>query len=108
VQRIAIKTVQSGAFDVVVVDVDPVGLSGIRKKKDALFVRKLALGAEKSGATVILIVDALAKKSEPWPVALRLELERSPDSVFVRVGKDRHGKLMLAKARLPMDLQDAG
>ena len=107
-QRIAIKTVQSGAFDVVVVDVDPVGLPGARKKKDALFVRKLALGAEKSGATVILLVDALAKKSEPWPVALRLELERTPDSVLVRVGKDRHGKLMLAKATLPMDLRDAG
>lgn len=108
VQRIAIKTVQSGAFDVVVVDVDPVGMTGIRKKKDSLFVRKLALGAEKSGVTVILLVDSLAKKSEPWPVALRLELERSPDSVFVRVGKDRHGRLMLAKARLPMDLRDAG
>jgi hypothetical protein len=107
-QRIAIKSVASGAFDVVVVDVDPVGICGIRKKKDSLFVRKLALGAEKSGATVILLVDSLAKKSEPWPVALRLELERSPDSVFVRVGKDRHGRLMLAKARLPMDLQDAG
>jgi hypothetical protein len=48
------------------------------------------------------------KKSEPWPVALRLELERDPDSLFVRVGKDRHGKIMLAKARIPLELRDAG
>jgi hypothetical protein len=108
VQRIAIKTVQSGAFDVVAIDVDSVGEMGIRKRKDALFVRKLALGAEKSGAAVLLLVDSLSKKSEPWPVALRLELERSPDSLFVRVGKDRHGRLVLAKARIAMDLQDAG
>lgn len=108
VQRIAIKTVASGAFDAVVVDVDPVGILGIRKRKDALFVRKLALGSEKSGASVLLLVDSLAKKSEPWPVALRLELERSPDSIFVRVGKDRHGRIMLAKARFPMELRDAG
>ncbi len=107
-QRITIKTVASGAFDVVVVDVDPVGAPGVRKRKDALFVRKLALGSEKSGATVLLLVDSLTKKSEPWPVALRLELERTPDALFVRVGKDRHGRIMLVKARIPMELRDAG
>lgn len=108
VQRIAIKTAASGAFDVVAIDVDAVGLPGQRKRKDALFVRKLALGAEKSGAIVILHVDSLAKKSEPWPVALRLELERDPDSLSIRVGKDRHGKLVLAKTRIAMGLRDAG
>lgn len=106
--RAAVKAVASGAFDVVVIDVDAAGETGARRRGEPLFVRKLALGAEKSGATVVLLVDALARKPEPWPVALRLEIERAPDALFVRVGKDRHGRLGLAKARVPMELVDAG
>jgi len=103
-QRVAIKCAQSGAFDAIVVDVDPIGESGARKKNDALFVRKLAIAAEKSGATVILIVDSRAHKFEPWPVALRIELEREPSALFVRIGKDRHGRANPAKTRLRMEI----
>jgi hypothetical protein len=103
-QPIALKCVISSAFDVVVVDLDPIGKAGTRKRNDALFVRKLALGAEKAGTTVLLLVDASAKKSEPWPTTLRLELERTPKSVWVRIGKDRHGRASTSKTRIRMEL----
>jgi hypothetical protein len=103
-QRIALKCTSSGAFHVIAIDIDPIGARGTRKKNDALFVRKLALAAEKVGATVLLLTDADAKKSEPWPVALRLELEREPGALFVRIGKDRHGRSNLAKTRVRMEL----
>lgn len=97
--RVATKAVASCAFDVVVVDADAVGgdarVGRRTRRVDALFVRRLALGAERAGATVLLISDALAPRREPWPVALRLELARdaTDDAVVVRIGKERHGRL---------------
>src|SRR5580704_11738554 len=102
--RIAVKVVAAAAFEVIVVDMDPVtgafpsragtketeprkrGQEG-REDKDRkrgrwapeLLVRKLALAAEPSGATVLLLTDTLRPRAIPWPVALRLELSR-PDA----------------------------
>jgi hypothetical protein len=105
--RVAVKVVGQGAFAVVVVDLDPVsGASeertgaGVRKRNWApeVLVRKLALAAEPSGATVLLLTDATRPRAAPWPVALRLELSRpSRRELSVRVAKDRRGRVGLVR-----------
>jgi len=97
--RIALKLVATGAFEVVVVDMDAVGVhpSGASRRPE-IVVRQLALAAESSDVTVLLLTDASRPRSSPWPVALRLELSR-PDStsLVVRVAKDRRGRIGIAK-----------
>lgn len=101
VARVAVKVVASGAFDAVVIDVDAV--PGATPEERVSFpsttvVRKLALAAEPSGATVVLLTDASRPRAAPWPVALRLELSRpAPCDLAVRVGKDKRARIGLAK-----------
>jgi recombination protein RecA len=114
--RVAVKLVASGAFEVVVVDVDATdgGAAPERRRTERergggrgaspeqthyLMVRKLALAAEPSGATVLLLTDSTRPRPAPWPVALRLDLSR-PDarSLSVRVAKDRRGRVVPARA----------
>ncbi|MGA7123908.1 MAG: recombinase A [Polyangiaceae bacterium] len=115
--RVAVKMVESGAFEVVVIDFDAVpgaerassgtesenrGSKGRRRvgaeAKGQLFARKLALAAEPSGSTVLLLTDASRPHSIPWPVALRVELSRpSPCDLVVRVAKDKRARIGLAK-----------
>jgi len=106
--RVAVKVVASGAFEVVVVDVDVVGGAGASARAEAgkgrrgwppeVLVRKLALAAEPSGATVLLSTDATRPRAVPWPVALRLELSRpGAGTLSVRVGKDRRGRTGAAR-----------
>jgi hypothetical protein len=108
VGRVAVKLVGAGAFEVVVVDFDAIpGASaggaavGAGKKKGwapEVLVRKLALAAEPSGATVLLLTDAMRPRAVPWPVALRLELSRAGKcDLVVRVAKDRRGRVGVAK-----------
>jgi recombination protein RecA len=131
--KVGVKVVSSGAFEVVVVDVDMLssstssssGAPGVpgalavspspspsrsRGWAPELLVRKLALAAEPSGATVLLLTDSSKPRAAPWPVALRLELSR-PDagSLAVRVAKDRRGRVGLARSVpfLPMTRLDA-
>jgi recombination protein RecA len=102
--RTAVKVAASGAFALVVVDVPHhqdfsvarVHLPGrgrgeapSRHERAALVIRKLALAAEESGTTSLLLTSALAPRSVPWPVALRLEVERRPEALAVRITKDR-------------------
>jgi recombination protein RecA len=106
--RTAVKVVASGAFEVVVLDVDAMSRSGsparsdrqsLRKKPLApeVLVRKLALAAEPNGATVLLLTDSTRPRAVPWPVALRLELRRpSLGDLTVRVAKDRRGRVGVA------------
>ncbi|MGD0676859.1 MAG: recombinase A [Polyangiaceae bacterium] len=109
--RVAVKVTAAGAFDVVVVDVDVV-MGAISKTHDRLrpnppakkgwapevLVRKLALAAESSGTTVILLTDSSRPRAAVWPVALRLELGRPDRShLMVRIAKDRRGRVGLAK-----------
>ena len=98
--KVAVKLVGSGAFEVVAVDVDavpgaraPAGRAKGKGWAPELLVRKLALAAEPTGSTVLLLTDALLPRAAQWPVALRLELSR-PDanSVAVRIAKDRRGR----------------
>jgi hypothetical protein len=47
---------------------------------------------------VLLLTDSLRQRTTPWPVALRLELERrSRGELVVRVAKDKRGRVGLAK-----------
>src|SRR2546425_141580 len=82
------------ALDVIVIDMDPIpgearrgarGTARSRKKAwpSEVVVRKLALLAEEGGATIVLLTDARAPRAMPWPVALRLELARSPEAIAV-------------------------
>ncbi len=104
--RTTVKVGGSGAFDLVVVDA-VAGLSGSmstspqRRRSpraatprvgDALVVRKLALASEQTGTTVVLLTDMHMPRPVSWPVALRLELERRPEAIAIRVAKDRYGR----------------
>ncbi len=110
--RVAVKIVGAGAFEVVVVDFDAVpGASAepsaakvggaVKKKKTwapEVLVRKLALSAEASGSTVLLLTDSMRPRAMPWPVALRLELSRpTRNDLVVRVAKDRRGRIGLMR-----------
>lgn len=109
--RTAIKVAASGAFELVVVDAQA-GLDGRLgshghggqghgearrrgqnpKVEGAVVVRKLALAAEEKGTTCILLSNAYDARATPWPVSLRLEVERRPEAISVRVTKDRRGR----------------
>jgi recombination protein RecA len=99
--KVGVKIVGSGAFELVVVDVDALAGTEARNAKGwapELLVRKLALAAEPSGTTVLLLTDASKPRAATWPVALRLELSR-PDAktLAVQVAKDRRGRVGLAR-----------
>lgn len=97
--RTVVKVAASGAFALVVIDAPERNdlrssqktTSGIVHDAGAVVVRKLALAAEESGTTSLLLTSALAPRSVPWPVAMRIEVERRPDALSVRVTKDRRG-----------------
>jgi recombination protein RecA len=99
--RTAVKVVASGAFEVVVVDMDAVGgtrIEGNRRWPPEVLVRKLALLAEPSGTTVLLLTDSTQPRSTHWPVSMRLELSRpSRLELSVRVAKDRRGRIGTAR-----------
>ena len=104
--RIAVKMVAACAFDVIVIDMDPVaGAAPVKVEPSRrgrpsrpgvapeVLVRKLALLAADGGARVLLLTDTKTPRSTPWPVALRLELSRTPDALALRVAKDRRGRV---------------
>lgn len=108
--RTVVKVASSGAFDLVIVDA-PSGLDGrlsigtgsgtgkrgaagaSRARVDgSVVVRKLALAAEEKGTSCIVLTNVFTARSAPWPVALRMEVERRPEAIAVRVTKDRRGR----------------
>lgn len=108
--RTVVKVAASGAFDLVVVDA-PTGLDGklslpssqtpqagtraaaSRARVDgSVVVRKLALASEEKGTTFIVLTNIYTPRAVPWPVALRVEVERRPEAIAVRVTKDRRGR----------------
>jgi hypothetical protein len=106
IARVAVKVVGSCAFDVIAIDMDlvpgtvaPTQNAHPRRRvwPPEVLVRKLALLAGEGGATVILLTDATSHRAVPWPVALRLEIARAPESIALRVAKDRRGRIGLAK-----------
>ncbi len=98
--RTAIKVASSGAFDLVVTDAQA-GLDGRltatkpranQKVEAAVVVRKLALASEEKGTTCLVLTNAYESRETPWPVAMRIEVERRPEAIAVRVTKDRRGR----------------
>ena len=109
--RTVVKVASSGAFDLVVVDA-PAGLDGrltiaadagtktavrrpaaSRARVDgSVVVRKLALAAEEQGTTFLVLTNVFTSRAVPWPVALRIEVERRPEAIALRVTKDRRGR----------------
>ena len=90
------KAASSGAFDVLVVE-----LVSANRATEKL-TRKLALAAEKHGASILILAPPHA---DPWPVALRLEIARTRAGLDVRVTKDRFGRVSatpLAKTHVPI------
>jgi recombination protein RecA len=107
--RVAVKVASARALDVIVVDMDPIaGAPQVsapapprpRARKPIepeVLVRKLALLAEEGGARILLVTDRTAPRRAQWPVALRLELDRTERALTVRVAKDRRGRVGLKK-----------
>jgi recombination protein RecA len=100
--RTVVKVAASGAFTLLVIDIphrhDLSGGKASPKHRGtpghdagAVVVRKLALAAEESGTTSLLLTSALSPRTVPWPVAMRIEVERRPDALSLRVTKDRRG-----------------
>lgn len=114
--RTVVKVAASGAFDLVVVDAQQSGLDGRvdsalpgppdfrpgvasggtrrgpPRVDGSVIVRKLALDAEERGTASILLTNVYAPRPLPWPVALRLEVERRTDAIAISVTKDRRGR----------------
>ena len=86
--------------------IDPQGsadmraLTALRPKRGAsrarvdgsVVIRKLALAAEEKGTTFLVLTNIYTSRAVPWPVALRIEVERRPEAIAVRVTKDRRGR----------------
>lgn len=107
--RVAVKVVAAGAFEVVVVDMAEVDAprevrSRMRREAPELFVRKLALAAESSAATVVLLTEParMAIRTTPWPVAMRLDVARVAEGVAVSIPKERRGRVHMAKTTLAL------
>lgn len=95
-ERTAIRLVESHAFAVVIVDtLGALGASlGVSLATWPRVVRRLALAAEASGTSVLMVTDAEVSRPLPLPVALRLDLERlSVDRLSVRIAKERRGRV---------------
>lgn len=106
----AVKVAGSGAFPLIVVDVDPHGAHVGRRplgSRGELFVRKLQLAAEAAQSTILLLTDAHAGRSV-LPVSLRLRLERRKHAISVRVEKDRYGRIGNHALLGPRELERAG
>ncbi len=93
--RIAVKVARSGAFEAIVIDADPVGdTPAPHRPINDVAIRKLALVAEKEGATIFLLSDSNVRRTLPWPVSIRLEVERAnAQHIQLRIAKDRHGRI---------------
>ncbi|MBP9114396.1 MAG: recombinase A [Polyangiaceae bacterium] len=107
VLRSSLKAVRSSAFGLIAIDVDPAHHDARsprdRSRQDIeVFVRKAALLAGESGATVLLLTDSQVNRSVPLPVALRLELTRTEQTLRVHVAKERYGRIGRTEA-LPLD-----
>jgi len=102
--KVAARVAASGVFSVIVID-----LAGVPGKRSSQRLerwvnptRRLALAAEGTETTIVLLTDACSPRPTPLPVALRLELDRaSAENVVLRVAKDRRGRVAPARVVLP-------
>jgi hypothetical protein len=94
--RTALRLVESQAF--VLVAVDLVGVPGawldVGLGSFPRIVRRMAIAAEESSGTIVLITDRDARRPLPLPVAQRIELARpAAQQLSVRIAKDRRGRV---------------
>lgn len=97
VNAAAVKLVDAQAFDVLVVEPRFEGGPARGRGSPESVVSRLALAAEASGATVILLTEDRAEAT-PLPVTMRIVCERpTPRDLRLRITKDKGGYAGLAK-----------
>ncbi len=96
VARIAVRIASSHLFRLIVVD--RCGLPGVSvapRARWSTVVRRLALAAQSSDTTILLLSPTRVARRELLPTALRIELSRPRhDHIELRVTKDRRGRLL--------------
>lgn len=97
--KVAVRMAESRAFSVLVIDTigaigDPNRTRADEIGRWSTTVRRLSLAIENSDRAILLLTDLWARRPAVLPVAMRIEIERpSVDRLFVRVGKDRYGRV---------------
>jgi hypothetical protein len=81
--RAVVKVVESGAFGVVCVSGAAFG------EREA---RRIQMAARETGAVVLALTDSF-RAHAPWPSVLTLSLLRQPETIHVRVTKERRGRI---------------
>ncbi len=88
--RLAVRACRSGVFTSVLVDATGLGDLG----EMVVVARRLSLAAEDTGAAVILLTSARARRPQPLPVAARVLVEPGEGGVtLARVLRHRYGQL---------------
>ena len=106
VERVAIRIAEAKAVSLLVVDLRGAldgrggwGERAVSSQRWQRTVRRLALAIKQLSTTILLITSAGQRRALPLPVAMRLELSRAgADSVELRVGKERSGRVSSARA----------
>lgn len=92
--RTLLKLAKSPAFELILVDTIGVPGASIRLALDnwPRIVRRLALEAQSSERTIVLLTDRTLPRALPLPVAQRIDVTRpARDRLMVQVSKDRRG-----------------
>jgi hypothetical protein len=86
-RKVAVKLAASEAFELVVFDLR--GPQNVRARvlKDEVFIRKLSV----THTRAIVLTDANAFRSAPWPTALTIDVQRHQGGITARIVKERHG-----------------
>ena len=106
--RVCVKVLSTGAFALVTVAQGAhERAEGPRARGiDERAVRRFSLAAEESSARVLLLTDSFAAHG-PWPISLRLEVERLPESIHLRVARERRGRVGQTKS-IPLRTRPRG
>ena len=99
--RVAVKALATGAFALVTVAHGAHVPADSREPRgrtlDERAVRRMALAGEECGARVVILTDSYFSHV-PWPISLRLEVTRLPETIHVRVARERRGRIGQAKS----------
>lgn len=95
VARISVRLATSRLFRVIVIDRSGLpGAAVTSRARWSTVVRRLALAAESSDTTILLLSSTSLAHREPLPTAMRIELSRpNRDHLEINVTKDRRGRL---------------
>ena len=105
--KVAVRMAESRAFSVLVIDTTGALGDHDRVRSDEVgrwttTVRRLSLAIEGSDRTIVMLTDLWAQRPMVLPVAMRIEIERpAADRLYVRVGKDRYGRVT-SKTAVPL------